>query len=147
MLFDHCAECRRCCNVELGYPPLEITLTKAETRRHGRMCIVSDCESLGPNGCELGEAKPFSCKLYPLSYDPTGRRFYYDNECPLMPEYVRQLGDGKSEARAHVSAMFALIKELEVTEANFLKRNFAVDVDYFDLKELPFSDFGPVNNE
>jgi hypothetical protein len=85
----------------------------------------------------LGDDKPFSCKLYPLSYNTSNKRFYYDNECPLMPEYVRQLSDVGSDARAHLSDMLEHIEKLHVKEAAFLKRNFSVDVDYFDLKELP----------
>lgn len=39
MLFDHCAECQRCCNVEPGYPSLEITLTRKE--ENGLAAFVS----------------------------------------------------------------------------------------------------------
>jgi Fe-S-cluster containining protein len=84
MPFDHCAECRRCCFVEAGYPALEITLTKKEKKDLGSVCIETNCVHLGPVGCTLGERKPFSCTLYPLAYNPTRREIYYDTDCPVM---------------------------------------------------------------
>ena len=139
MPFDHCAECRRCCDIEQGYPSLEISLTKKETQRYGSICIETQCIHLGPAGCTLGDDKPFSCKLYPLSYDPDSKKIYYDTDCPLMPEYIRQLKDQHSEASQHLAACKKEFARLEKSDAAFLKGNFEVDSDYFDLKRLPVS--------
>ncbi len=137
MPFDHCAECRRCCYIEQGYPPLEISLTKTETRRFGSVCIETNCPHLGSAGCTLGEKKPFSCKLYPLSYDPAGKKIFYDTDCPLMPEYIRQLKDEHSEASRHLASCKQEIARLEKSDSAFLSGNFAIDSDYFELKRLP----------
>jgi Fe-S-cluster containining protein len=137
MLFDHCAQCRLCCHIDPGYPPLEVTLNKEEKKRHGTICIESNCKNLSPTGCTLGDDKPFSCKLYPLSYNPRSRKFFYDSSCPLMPTYLEQLDDSESDATRHLSAMTATVLRLEKTDLKFLKKNHAVDVDYFDLEELP----------
>ena len=145
MPFDHCAECRRCCFVEEGYPPLEISLTKKETQSLGGVCIETHCPHLGPAGCTLGETKPFSCKLYPLAYNPQHREFHYDSDCPLMPEYVRQLKDAGSEASRHLADCSKELARLEKTDSGFLKNNFAIDSDYFDLKKLPFQPFSKEN--
>lgn len=136
-LFDHCAECRRCCHVDEDYPPLEVTLTKTEKQVYGKVCIESRCEHLGPSGCVLGVEKPFSCKLYPLAYDPAEEKFFYDDGCPLMPVYVGQLSVEGSDASEHLKTVSAVIGKLSKTDRPFLKRNFLVDTDYFDLKELP----------
>ncbi len=137
MPFDHCAECRRCCFVEQGYPPLEISLTKKDKKNYGSICIETNCPQLGPQGCTLGDAKPFSCKLYPLAYNPVAKQMFYDVDCPLMPEYIRQLKDVESEASQHLASCKKEIAELEKTDGKFLKSNFAVDSDYFELKRLP----------
>ncbi len=137
MPFDHCAECRRCCYIEQGYPPLEISLTKNERRRFGSLCIETQCTHLGQTGCTLGDDKPFSCKLYPLSYDPDSQKIYYDTDCPLMPEYIRQLKEKNSKASQHLAACKKEFARLEKSDAAFLKGNFEVDSDYFELKRLP----------
>jgi hypothetical protein len=137
MPFDHCAECRRCCYIEQGYPSLEISLTAKEQRKFGSICIETECPNLGPTGCTLGDDKPFSCKLYPLSYDPATRQIYYDTDCPLMPEYIRQLKDQQSEASSHLASCTQEIARLEKSDSAFLKGNFDVDMDYFELKRLP----------
>jgi len=139
-LFDHCAECRRCCHVDEDYPPLEVTLTKLEKKKYGSVCIESRCEHLGPAGCVLGDEKPFSCRLYPLAYDPANGRFYYDDGCPLMPAYIAQLGEECSDASKHLEGVSAVISGLQETDRPFLKRNFLIDTDYFELKELPLLD-------
>lgn len=136
MLFDHCAQCQRCCHVDSGESPLEITLTAEERKRLGPVCIERNCQFLGAAGCTLNEAKPFSCKLYPLAYDPKTRDFYYDVECPLMPAYMSQLGDPQSEAAQHLASVRKEVLELEKREPEFVERNFSVDVDYFDLRKL-----------
>jgi Fe-S-cluster containining protein len=70
-----------------------------------------NCEHLGPKGCVLGEEKPFSCTLYPLSFNPKSQTFYFDVECPIMPEYVEQLASPKSVASKHLAAMATGIKK------------------------------------
>jgi len=136
-LFDHCAECQRCCNVEAGYPPLEITLTRSEQKKLGSVCIETRCDHLGPQGCNMGEEKPFGCSLYPLSYNPNNKSFYFDTDCPLMGDYILGLKQTDSDAYRHLSRMQQGIDKLEKTDPVFLKTNHAVDVTYFDLKKIP----------
>ena len=145
MPFDHCAECRRCCFVEEGYPPLEISLTEKEHKDLGGVCIETNCPHLGPVGCTLGDRKPFSCKLYPLAYNPARHEFFYDTDCPVMPEYIGQLKDKTSEASRHLADCTKELARLEKTDSGFLKNNFGIDSDYFDLKKLPFQPFSKDN--
>lgn len=142
MLFDQCAQCQRCCRVDPGYPSLEISLTQKEAKALGSVCIERSCDHLGPQGCQLGTQKPFSCQLYPLSYNPQRQSFWYDTECPIMPAYVAELKDSASEASVHLQAMKRHIEVLEKTDADFLTTNFEIDVDYFDLKRLPVKKSG-----
>jgi len=136
MLFDHCAECQLCCRIDEGFPPLEITLNNAEQQNLGRLCITTTCEHLGAQGCTLGDDKPFGCQLYPLSYNPKTKDFLFDAACPLMPVYRQQLSDPTSEASHHLSGMATVIQQLSSDEPAFLRRNFQVDVDYFDIQPL-----------
>ncbi len=136
MLFDHCAECQRCCNVESGYPPLEITLTQREEKKLGSICIQIKCDHLGSNGCMLGDDKPFGCTLYPLSYNPQKQNFYFDADCPLMDVYIQGLADSQSEASAHLAKVSAGVAKLELSDPVFLQQNFEVDKSYFDLKKI-----------
>lgn len=137
MLFDHCAQCQRCCHVEEDYPALEVTLTQKEKKVYGSVCIETRCTHLGSQGCQLGEAKPVSCKLYPLSFEPLTRSFHFDVECPLKSTYFAQLADSSSEASQHLSKMAQIIRKLEKSDAAFLDNNYAVDLDYFELEALP----------
>lgn len=137
MLFDHCAECKSCCNVDAGYGSLEITLTKAETAVHKQLCIDDQCKHLGKQGCELGEEKPLSCKLYPLSFNPKTKKYYFDAACPLLPEYKRQLKKPDSDASNHLKKMDSLLTQLIATDAAFLKRNHEIDLDFFELTPIP----------
>ena len=141
MPFNHCAECQSCCRIDAGYPPLEITLNKTEKNNFGRLCIEDSCEHLGDAGCTLGDNKPFACQLYPLAYDPKNEAFFFDPECPLMPEYRHQLNDPHSEASTHLKHVSEVIRQLSVKEASFLKKNFQVDSEYFDLQPLETSNF------
>ena len=136
VLFDHCAECRGCCHIDNGYPALEVTLTAVEKKVHGSLCIQTNCEHLGNSGCTLGDAKPFSCQLYPLSFNPKTNAFLFDADCPLMPEYQRQLQDEGSEASAHLGLMSSELKRLAKADPGFLSKNFRIDADYFDLQPL-----------
>lgn len=135
-MFDHCAECQRCCNVESGYPPLDITLTSIEEKKLGAVCIETRCDHLGPQGCNMGNEKPFGCSLYPLSYNPNNKSFYFDTDCPLMDDYMLGLKDKSSDASLHLASMHKTILHLEQTDPAFLKKNHAVDVTYFDLKKI-----------
>jgi hypothetical protein len=54
-----------------------------------------------------------------------------------MPDYIRQLKDEHSEASLHLHSMASRIAVLEKTDAQYLRDNHQVDVDYFDLKPLP----------
>jgi Fe-S-cluster containining protein len=136
VLFDHCAQCQRCCNVEPGYPSLEITLTQKEEKKFGSICIQTQCNHLGNTGCTLGEEKPFGCSLYPLSYNPKKQKFYFDADCPLMDIYVNSLGDSDSEASAHLAKVSKTVAKLEVSDPVFLQQNYEVDKAYFDLKKI-----------
>jgi Fe-S-cluster containining protein len=137
VLFDQCAECQRCCRVDPGFPSLEISLTHQESKRLGSVCIDETCQHLGNKGCTMGEDKPFSCRLYPLSYNPKSKNFWYDVECPLMPQYIAQLKDAASEASAHLSFVMQEIQQLSKIDPDFLATNYEIDVDYFELKKLP----------
>lgn len=137
MLFDHCSVCKRCCVVDPGYPPLEVSLTNAEAKNLNSICIETACPHLGPEGCTLGPAKPLSCALYPLSYNPRKKVFSIDQECPISSEYGEQLSDPSSAASAHLSEMKDRIRQLDKGDQKFLKDNHRVDVSYFDLKKLP----------
>ena len=137
MLFDHCAQCQRCCHVDEDYPPLEVTLTQKEKKVYGSVCIETHCAHLGPVGCQLGDDKPVSCKLYPLSYEPNTRSFHFDVECPLKSTYFEQLAQPASEASLHLSKMAQVIQKLEKSDPAFLETNYAIDIDYFELEALP----------
>jgi Fe-S-cluster containining protein len=125
--------------VDEGYPPLEVSLTQLETKQHVRICIENACSHLGPQGCELGEDKPLSCKLYPLSFEPQSRTFHFDVECPLKLAYFEQLNDPASQATQHLTQMVAAVSQLEKSDPEFLKHNFAIDADYFELEPLPIN--------
>ena len=136
MLFDHCAKCQRCCHVDPGFPPLEVTLTKQEKKGLGSVCIENSCEHLGDAGCTLGDAKPLSCKLYPLAFNPKTKAFFFDIDCPLMPMYESQLQDPDSEASNHLRQMSEAVKGLSESDPQFLTANYRVDSYYFDLAPL-----------
>ncbi len=136
MLFDHCAVCQSCCNVDSGYAPLEITLTQEESSVFQHICIEDQCEYLGDKGCKLGDDKPFSCKLYPLSFDPKDQAYYFDASCPLLPEYKKQLKNPDSDASIHFKSMDQLLMQLMTTDKKFLDRNHKVDLNFFELKPL-----------
>jgi hypothetical protein len=85
----------------------------------------------------MGQDKPFSCTLYPLSYNPNSRSFSFDTECPLMPVYFEQLSSPSSEASLHLAQVSKQIEKLEKLDPEFLQTNYEIDIDYFDLKKLP----------
>jgi hypothetical protein len=147
VLLDHCAQCQRCCNVEAGFPPLEITLTAKEQKKLGSVCIETSCSHLGPQGCTMGEDKPFGCTLYPLSYNPNNKSFYFDTDCPLMDDYMDGLSDKDSDAHQHLIKVNDIIIQLEKTDPAFLQVNHAVDVSYFDLKRITAVHFTPKQNK
>ncbi len=138
MLFEHCSVCQSCCHIEPGYPPLEVVLTKREEKSLGKICLDRQCTHLGPRGCTLGNDKPLGCQLYPLSFDPESQSFFFDSDCPLMPEYINQLSDQKSDASAHLKLMKKKLLALKKTDPEFLSSNFQADLDYFDLKPIEF---------
>ena len=139
MPFEHCSECKRCCNVDPGYAPLEITLTAKETKTYHSICIERHCQYLGKQGCTLGQAKPFSCKMYPLVYRPATQEFLYDTECPVMPKYIGQLKTVGSQANQHLAFIQKEIKALSQNDEDFLERNFGIDEQYFETKKLPLA--------
>jgi hypothetical protein len=123
--------------VDPGFPELGITLTAKEKLKHGQLCMNGNCEHLGPKGGVLGEEKPFSCKLYPLSFNPQSQTLYFDVDCPIMPQYVEQLSSSKSVASQHLARMASGIKKYMTSDPAFLKSNYMVDKGYFELKKLP----------
>jgi hypothetical protein len=84
----------------------------------------------------LGDAKPFSCKLYPLAFNPKTKAFFFDTDCPLMPAYQSQLHDPASEASNHLRQMREGLDGLASSDPFFLRANYRVDSDYFDLAPL-----------
>lgn len=111
-------------------------MTAKERSSLGSVCIQSQCEHLGDAGCTLGNTKPLSCKLYPLAFDPKTEVFYYDSDCPLMPQYQLELQQPDSDASAHFAAMNAELQALKKSDRTFLNANYRVDSDYFDLLPL-----------
>jgi hypothetical protein len=79
----------------------------------------------------------FGCTLYPLSYNPSEKSFFFDADCPLMDEYFAQLKKPGSEAHTHLSQAQVQITELHKKSSGYLKRNFQVDVEFFDLRPIP----------
>lgn len=140
MLFDHCQECRKCCHVEPGYPPLEIPLRQAERKQLGRIQVKTTCRFLGNGGCDLGQDKPYACYQYPLSFDPHTLRFYFDADCPLYDRYQQQLRHKGSEALAHLNKVVETIAQMMGTDRRFLQRNHELDADYFELLPLSVPD-------
>jgi len=139
-LFDYCAVCRKCCHVEEGYPPLRIPLLPAERISIKSLEIKKNCRFLSNTGCVKGAEKPFACSQYPLSYDPDTRHFFFDSDCPLFEVYRSQLDTPGSAARSHFLSVLSRLKTLEKTNFGYLKQNFSLDADYFDLLPLPIPD-------
>lgn len=137
ILFDRCASCQRCCHIDPGYGPLEVTLTQSEQHRLGSVCIETQCPHLSPNGCVLGETKPFACSMYPVSYDPHNRLYSLDVECPLVPDYLEDFVDPETAAGKHLRQAMQTIQQLEISEPGFLLENHAIDSEFFDLQRIP----------
>ena len=95
----------------------------------------------------MGEDKPFGCTLYPLSYNPNNKSFYFDTDCPLMDDYMEGLSDKDSDAHKHLIKVNDIIIQLEKTDPAFLQVNHAVDVSYFDLKRITAVHFTPKQNK
>jgi hypothetical protein len=75
--------------------------------------------------------------MYPLVYEPNKKKFFYDAECPLMPEYINQLKLPNSEANNHLNFIKKRINHIQQEDFNFLERTYAVDIEYFDIKTIP----------
>jgi hypothetical protein len=71
-----------------------------------------------------------------LSFDHKANAYYFDTDCPLLPEYQRQLKSPDSEASKHLKEMDHLLQQLIHTDEDFLKRNREVDLDFFELTPL-----------
>jgi len=136
-LFDRCASCQRCCHIDPGYGPLEVTLTQSEQHRLGSVCIETKCPHLTQDGCGLGETKPFACSMYPLSYDPHRQSYSLDVECPLTPGYLEDFADPETAAGRHLRQTMQTIQQLESAESSFLLENHAIDSEFFDLQRIP----------
>ncbi len=95
----------------------------------------------------MGESKPIGCSLYPLSYNPNNKSFYFDTDCPLMDDYLLGLSDIKSDASEHLHKVQQDIARLEKTDPAFLQLNHEVDVEYFDLKRITAVHFKPKQNK
>ena len=136
-MFDRCASCQRCCHIDPGYGPLEVTLTHSEQHRLGSVCIETQCPHLSSNGCALGDTKPFACSMYPLSYDPHHRQYSLDVECPLALGYLEDFADPETAAGKHLRQAMETIQHLEISEPGFLLENHAIDSEFFDLQRIP----------
>lgn len=136
-LFDRCASCQRCCHIDPGYGPLEVTLTQSEQHRLGSVCIETQCPHLSSNGCALGDTKPFACSMYPLSYDPHHRQYSLDVECPLALGYLEDFADPETAAGKHLRQAMETIQHLEISEPGFLLENHSIDSEFFDLQRIP----------
>jgi len=134
--FDHCKVCRKCCHVNPGYPALEIPLLPPGKKRWHRLVIESQCQFLAHAGCKLGQEKPFACEQYPLSFDPVEDRYYFDADCPLYEQYQHDLRVDGSEAQRHFLRVDKRLQQLKKKNPDFLKHNFELDADYFELLEL-----------
>lgn len=145
MLFDRCKQCRKCCHIEAGFPPLQVPLLRSEKKRWHRLVIEDECRFLGTRGCSLGDAKPFACEQYPLSYDPYEARYFFDADCPLYEQYQAELAIPGSEAELHFQAVHQRIQTIMKDQPEFLQRNFDLDADYFELLPLavPEQAIGP----
>jgi hypothetical protein len=71
-----------------------------------------------------------------LSFDPKAKNYYFDTACPLLPEYKRQLNNPNSDAALHIKKMDHLLMQLIHTDADFLKRNHEIDLDFFELTPI-----------
>lgn len=120
-----------------GFPALEITLTSQEQKKLGSICVEVNCPHLGDKGCTLGPDKPFSCYLYPLVYNPSNKTYHYDIDCPVMPDYIKQLKVDGSEAQQHLQGIRKSIQSLALQDPDFLMNNFEIDQSYFEIKKLP----------
>ncbi len=136
-MFDRCASCQRCCHIDPGYGPLEVTLTQSEQHRLGSVCIETQCPHLSSNGCVLGDTKPFACSMYPLSYDPHHRQYSLDVECPLALGYLEDFADPETAAGKHLRQAMETIQHLEISEPGFLLENHSIDSEFFDLQRIP----------
>jgi hypothetical protein len=114
-----------------------VTLTQREQERLGSVCIKTQCPHLSSNGCTLGDAKPFACSMYPLSYDPHQRVFSLDVECPLAPGYLDHFADPETVAGQHLRETMLKIQQLEISEPGFLVENHTIDSEFFDLQRIP----------
>ncbi|MFM7697929.1 MAG: hypothetical protein ACKO69_03590 [Limnohabitans sp.] len=122
-------------------------MTATEQEKLGSLCIQTRCDHLGPTGCRMGDHKPFGCNLYPLSYNPNNKSFYFDTDCPLMDDYLHGLSDVGSDASIHLQKARQEIVQLEKIDPAFLQLNHQVDVAYFDLKRITAVHFSPKQNK
>ena len=64
-----------------------------------------------------------------------------------MDDYLRDLSDAESDARAHLNKVQQDIVQLEKTDPVFLQLNHKVDVEYFELKRITAVHFKPKQNK
>jgi hypothetical protein len=54
-----------------------------------------------------------------------------------MPRYIEQLQSKRSVASRHLRQIQKTVNVLSQMDFDFLKRNYAIDRDYFVMKPLP----------
>jgi len=57
----------------------------------------------------------------------------------LKGPYFEQLNDPDSQASQHFVQMVSAVHELEKSDPEFLKTNYDIDADYFELEALPIN--------
>ena len=139
-LFDRCAECRQCCRSTDSYLHIHVFTHEPELKSRlaasgiDTMKITiapgNTCRFLGPDGCTLGDIKPFHCRFYPLFLMP-GDAIGIDTECSCSKEYISQLGDPSSDASRHLKYCKNEIAKLRENEKAVLCEwsRYACDVD------------------
>ncbi len=112
--FERCRQCRACCRTSDRF--IHIHVCDHEQRLRGRLAAggmdpkeitvpyAASCRFLGDRGCELGDLKPFQCRLYPLLFLSDGS-LGIDPACAHSGEYLSQLPDPSSDARRHFDSM------------------------------------------
>ncbi|MBW3584050.1 MAG: YkgJ family cysteine cluster protein [Euryarchaeota archaeon] len=88
--------CSKCCHdTEMPLLPADIERLEMRTGRQVETFSVPDpdgglrlansggrCVFLGTEGCTVYDDRPAGCRVYPLVWDPDGRRGVLDPDCP-----------------------------------------------------------------
>jgi hypothetical protein len=69
-----------------------------------------------------GTRSPSLASCTPFSFNPKSQTFYFDVECPIMPEYVEQLASPKSVASKHLARYGIWHKEAHQIRLSLFKK-------------------------